>query len=1063
MSGRSYRFICLPIFVLMLLASVVSTAQAQTILDAGAFRVEFWDQADGDALFNGTQITQANLGTWNAAERAAVVRAFEYWTDVLNLAGPADDDSPLLRFAKDVSAFGGNAYATSALNTSATPGFGGDVHTKTNIYSRLLEGTTPGRIDGVDGFSGYIPGAIGGNTYNTDRITQYMPGDFALERTAIHEIGHLLGGTASTSIWNLFNDTGPNPDVFMGPNSIAVFGGTGVPTFGSHGLIDYTNFTRGTPFGVSFRNIPFFSPAELAIFTDMGYNIILSDHFASAFYQDGTGMLQNNADVFNSTKNYGVGVWIQSDDHNINQTGNLTSNGFAGAGVRVADGLDNIFTLADSAAINANGEEGIGVVASAGANTLFVIRGDVNANGTNGVGFRFDFGPSLTFSTTNQITSSNYGAPLVERLDISGNISATTNAIQISDTAGIGSINIMNGASISGDIVSDARIDAGNGLTRPEITFGFEADMNGQVTGTADNAFDFTFDDDIVGSTTFNATFAGGTTNLNGMSNFNDADVLAGATLTTTGMINTATFDLLGGANFINNGSLNTNSMTTGINSRIEGNGLFTSSSSITLNGTTAPGNSIGTTIFNTDVIFSPSSVEEIEIQPAANPIPGTDNDLIQVNGTVTFNGGTVDVQGMPPGGAYTMGATYTWLQSTDGIGVNTAPILTEDLLNFRLIPFFTFNSAGFMLANDAPYLNSAVNYNERMTAAYLDVVKLNLGNPQIQTLRDQLDLLPSTAAVRNALNQLSGEIYGTSAIYQIQSMNHLMGMLMNQLGHNHAEHIPCMNEIWYSGYASDGHVGHDGNASSTDYDSVGHIVGKSWCISDRTIMGAFFNTENQTIQSTDVMSRVENEAQRFGLYFRDERGIVHTSLTGFAGWNNFDSSRTVRVNNLAGQNRADYDGWTTGFLYENGVTIGNEYLHAQPFASIQYFHADSGNFTEKGGPITSLRVGDIETSSFRSKLGGRYKFFNFRKLLSLDVESAWTHEFADTSADYQAGLTSAPGSFDARGADLGDDWLTFGPSINFMTGPLRTFVEYQAAFGEASIHSGQWGTELIW
>ena len=349
------------------------------------------------------------------------------------------------------------------------------------------------------------------------------------------------------------------------------------------------------------------------------------------------------------------------------------------------------------------------------------------------------------------------------------------------------------------------------------------------------------------------------------------------------------------------------------------------------------------------------------------------------------------------------------------------------------------------------------------MTAAYLDVVKLNLGNPQIQTLRDQLDLLPSTAAVRNALNQLSGEIYGTSAIYQIQSMNHLMGMLMNQLGHNHAEHIPCMNEIWYSGYASDGHVGHDGNASSTDYDSVGHIVGKSWCISDRTIMGAFFNTENQTIQSTDVMSRVENEAQRFGLYFRDERGIVHTSLTGFAGWNNFDSSRTVRVNNLAGQNRADYDGWTTGFLYENGVTIGNEYLHAQPFASIQYFHADSGNFTEKGGPITSLRVGDIETSSFRSKLGGRYKFFNFRKLLSLDVESAWTHEFADTSADYQAGLTSAPGSFDARGADLGDDWLTFGPSINFMTGPLRTFVEYQAAFGEASIHSGQWGTELIW
>jgi hypothetical protein len=80
----------------------------------------------------------------------------------------------------------------------------------------------------------------------------------------------------------------------------------------------------------------------------------------------------------------------------------------------------------------------------------------VNANGTNGVGYRFDYGPSFTFSSTSQINSTFYDAPLVERLDITGGISATTNAIQISDTASIGSINIMNGASISGHSMSNA-------------------------------------------------------------------------------------------------------------------------------------------------------------------------------------------------------------------------------------------------------------------------------------------------------------------------------------------------------------------------------------------------------------------------------------------------------------------------------------------------------------------------------------------------------------------------------------------------------------------------------
>jgi uncharacterized protein with beta-barrel porin domain len=1073
----------------MLFASVASTAQAQTTIQVGGFNVQYWDPADGDAYAINTTFLANQISLFSQAEIDAMDRAFLYWTDVLQL-DPADADSPVMRMINVTSVPSFNANALS-VNT-------GGNH---NVIDRLLGGT-PARDNGIDGRNVFFPANIG---FGTDEITQFSNHATSMEMIAIHELGHTLGVATydhAPFLAEVFIIGGTH--TFTGANAVSVYGGSGIPLAGDggHTAIPYENITRGLVQGFDFRNVPHASPAELAILADLGFDVVLSDNFGRAYYQDSQSVTDNTN--YSPGNRFGIGLYILSDSNNIIQNGDLTVSGDIGTGLRLVGGMGNTVTIGSASDVMVSGTNGIGILASGGASHDIVVRGNVSATGTNGTGIRLDFGNTFIF---NNIDSRNYGAALVNDLDISGSVSGETNAIVISNTAGLNRLNIMDGTSISGNIINNALVDAGNGLVRPELTFGYEADGNGQVTGTADNAFSFTYDDDIVGSTLFNATFAGGTTNLNGLTNFNDADVMAGATLGTasgmfnsesldlmtgatlnvsgggvvdvtntinamsgvnvdndsTSMIEASTFNLMNGATLTNNGMVMTNSFTIGNNALIGGNGTISANNPITLNGTTAPGNSIGTQTFNADLIFSSTSTEEIEIQAAANPIPGTDNDLIQVNGSVMFNGGTVDVQGLPPGGAYTMGATYTWLQTTGGIGVNTAPILTEDLLNFRVIPFFTSNSAGFMLANDAPYLNSAVNYNERNTAAYLDAVKLNLANPQIQMLRDQLDTLSGTVAVRNALNQLSGEIYGTAAIYQIQSMNHLMDVLMNQVGHNHAPNIPCMNEIWYSGYVSDGRVSNDGNASTTDYDSVGHIVGKSWCVGPETVSGFFYNYENQSVRSTAVRSEVETDAHRLGLYLRDQRGLLHTTFTGFTGWNNHDSTRNVRVNALSEQNTGDYNGWTTGFLYENGLTFGNDTLHAQPFGSLQYLHAETEDFSETGGAVTSLRVDEIHANSLRSKLGGRFKFFNFRKLLSFDVETAWVHEMGETAADYQVGLNNSAGNFNVRGADLGSDWVNFSPSMNWMVGPFRSYLEYQAAFGEASIHSGQWGTELIW
>ncbi|MBD3672059.1 MAG: autotransporter domain-containing protein [Planctomycetaceae bacterium] len=1045
--GRKLTRLFLPIFLLVFVAT--TTANAQTTIQVGGFNVQYWDPADGPAYAINTTYQVNEMSVFSQAEIDAMNRAFLYWSDVLNL-DPADADAPIMRMINVTAAPFFNANALSAVT--------GGSH---NVISRL-QGGTPARDGGIDGRNVFFPANLG---FGTGEITQLPDSPTSMEMIAIHELGHTLGvATYSHSpfLSQVMNISGV--DTFTGMNAVNVYGGSGIPLAGDggHTAIPYENITRGLVFGQDYRNVPHASPAELAILADLGFNVVLSDNFGRAYYQDNQTVTDNNS--YSPGNRFGLGLYILSSNNSITQNGDLNASGDAGTGIRFVGGTGNTVNIGTATSINANGTNGVGIFASGGASHDIVVRGDVSATGTNGVGIMMDFGGGFIFAS-NTIDSTDYNAALVNDLDISGSVSGETDAIVIADTAGLNRLNFMNGASISGNIISNAIVSPGDNLFQPLMTFGYEADMNGQVTNTPDNAFSMTYNDDIGGSTLFDATFAGGQTNLGGTTTFDDAEILSGASLATSGTFNSSTLNLMNGGLLVNNGVVNSNSFVTEANSRIEGNGLINSSDPITLNGTTAPGNSIGTIMIDSDVIFSPTSMEEIEIQPSASPVAGTDNDLIQINGMATFNGGSVDVIGLPNNGAYTAGTSYTYVTASNGVVVNTAPTFTEDLINYRTLPFFTLNSAGFMLANDAPYGPQGGTYNQKRVGAYLDVVKLDMGNAQIQSLRTQLDLLPNTAAVRMALDQLSGEIYGTSAAYQIQSMSHLMDVLGNQVHHNHSPAFPCMDELWYSGYATAGQLDSDGNANSTDVDTIGHTFGKSWCLGPQTIMGAFYNYEDQQVQASKVGSKVDTDAHRIGLYLRDQRGMLHTVFTGFTGWMDSDSDRTVVVNALAEHNVGSYRGWNTGFLLEQGVTVGTDNVRVQPFFALQYLHAQAQDFTETGGSVTPLRVSDIDLNSFRTKLGSRLNMYHFRRLLSVDFEGAWVYEVGNSVADYQAGLTSTPGSqFSARGIDLGENWFQFGPSMNWMMGPFRTYVEYQAAIGEqANLHSGQWGTEFIW
>jgi outer membrane autotransporter protein len=301
--------------------------------------------------------------------------------------------------------------------------------------------------------------------------------------------------------------------------------------------------------------------------------------------------------------------------------------------------------------------------------------------------------------------------------------------------------------------------------------------------------------------------------------------------------------------------------------------------------------------------------------------------------------------------------------------------------------------------------------------------------------------------------------------MFQIQSMSHFMSVMSNQIHRNNNPELPCLEELWYAGYSYTGDVNSDGNAHATDFNALGHLVGRTWCLDGESSLGVFYNYERQDSRAEEVRSHIESDSHRMRLYLISERDDFYGTFTAFGGFNDFDSTRNVSVNMISEQNLGDFDGWSSAVNFESGWTYEEDDFLVQPFMGLQWMQLTTDGFQETGGDITALALQKMNINSVRTQVGGRAKIFALEDRFSMDVEASWLHELQDYEEEYSAGLVSTPGQrFLARGVNMGNDWLNVGPSMNLSLGPVDLFLKYQASIGEeGTLHSGQWGSEMTW
>lgn len=228
----------------------------------------------------------------------------------------------------------------------------------------------------------------------------------------------------------------------------------------------------------TFRNWLVPMEAELAVLKDIGYDIDLRKYFGKSYYLDEmtenftTGYSEWNGTSYTGNPSevaQGVGLHIYGNNNNITQSSNISTIGEGSFGVRV-DGVGNSYSLAAGSQIKTNGKENLGIAVTWGKNHIISVENgsSVEASGEDGIAVSFDFGNNMFGSLDDARGSySNYydeevsvpmseiDKALIKEFNVAGTLTGSKAAIYIADNAHVEEINILEGAQINGDIISE--------------------------------------------------------------------------------------------------------------------------------------------------------------------------------------------------------------------------------------------------------------------------------------------------------------------------------------------------------------------------------------------------------------------------------------------------------------------------------------------------------------------------------------------------------------------------------------------------------------------------------
>jgi autotransporter-associated beta strand protein len=555
-----------------------------------------------------------------------------------------------------------------------------------------------------------------------------------------------------------------------------------------------------------------------------------------------------------------------------------------------------------------------------------------------------------------------------------------------------------------------------------------------------------------------------------------------GVTKNGTGALTLSGANTFTGLTTVNAGTLIVNGSIAGavtVNSGGQLDGTGRIGTLVSNGGIIAPGNSIGTLSVNGNFVQN-GGTYQVEVNAAGQ------NDRINVAGSATLNGGTVQVLAQP--GSYARNTTYTILNATSGVsgaysGVTSnfaflTPSLSYDANNVYLL---LFQSASAFAAG-------AQTANQYAVGTVLDQVNAT-ATGDLNTVLNALSAL-STQQGPAALNAISGQPYADFGTTNIQGAALFMNTVGQQMalarggvggGQRQALAQACEIKacdgaspwsVWGSAIGGLGSVAGNGNSSTLTYNFGGAASGIDYRIDPRFLVGlsAAYAAGNQWVDSfmgrgwTDTVSVIG-----YGSF--TQAGFYADALAGYA----YSGNQMQRQIQFPGLQRTANGSTGANQLLgqiETGYRIG---LYAPaaagvtPFARLQGSTVTQNAFSEWGAGSLSLTVAQQTTNSLRTVFGADLSGavpLSSERSLALDLRLGWLHEYADTGRPMTAAFAGAPSNgFTVYGATPQRDAAVIGFSAGTtIAEATQLYLRYDGEVSTGSSnHTLNLGLRISW
>lgn len=830
--------------------------------------------------------------------------------------------------------------------------------------------------------------------------------------------------------------------------------------------------------------------AEFAALQDIGYTIDRRSLFGYSVYNNDLTLINDNpffgrnregtayvANTFN-TATMGLGLHVYGSDNTIVQRADLLSAGAGGAGIRV-DGMGNDIAILPGTRVYADGLNGLGVVFSYGRNHTFTQRGDVEALGENGVAISFDFGHNSMGDNTEYrgsyfVTSqsidlendypeyylaalSDVNGPLVSSFNLSGRVAGSRAAIYMADSAYVEEINIMQGASISGDIVSNYHeVNQNSDLRLTKLRFGRESDDQGHATDNPDTSFNIRYAGDIKGSNV-SLQFLGGTSTLFGDHNLYDVFVAQDATLAGSGL-----YQINENRYFNNQGKLSSTVMGEAI--IIDGKFDQTKNGTLQL------------------ALSDKKQISSLIVTDSAD-----------LDGILTF---------APQRGFYGNGFSITsnkWVQANLINGTFSG--VTTTLLSPTLKATASDNgdtTYTVSLTRDADaYQQYAGSDDDRDLGDALDKLA-DIPASLLQPLLTALDFsAPDGSTIRSALQQLGGEAYASAAGVLINasgatrlSVNSRLSQAFGGVPANPvsvlafgpgqktgaaktaldmvapgATNSEILNryEAWGSVFGSWSSQSGTDSAGRTKSTLGGFISGIDGRVYDNWRLGVMAGYSRSTFKTSSLLSSGSSDNYTVGAYAGTEWAAAQGSVGLRSGLSysrhNIELSRSVAFDTFSDSLSADYNAGTFQVFGELGYKLSlTERTVIEPYANLAYVNLRSDSFIEKGRNSAALDVQAETTDTSLSMLGFR-AVTNFElgsTLTTARADIGWRHAYGNVIPISTASFAAGSNAFTSSGNSIGSDTALIEAGLDFaLTKAANIGVAYQGQFGSGITQNG--------